>query len=227
MSTATAPRSALAAPDAALKALAPGEATVDRIRAVKLSSITLPLATPISDAKVLTGRQKPMTEVAFLFAEIRTEQGHRGHRVQLLQACRRPGAVRPRQGDRAGADRRGPQRHRPRSGPSWCGPAPRSAAAALATQAIAAIDIALWDLKAKRAGLPLAKLLGAHRDSVRTYNTSGGFLHTPIEEVLENAVRVVGQRHRRHQDQGRAAGLEDRHRPGGARSASTSATTCR
>jgi L-talarate/galactarate dehydratase len=31
----------------------------------------------------------------------------------------------------------------------------------LATQAIAAIDIALWDLKAKRAGLPLAKLLGA------------------------------------------------------------------
>ena len=30
----------------------------------------------------------------------------------------------------------------------------------LATQAIAAIDIALWDLKAKRAGLPLAKFLG-------------------------------------------------------------------
>ena len=46
----------------------------------------------------------------------------------------------------------------------------------LATQAIAAFDIALWDLKAKRAGLPLAKLLGAHRDSVPCYNTSGGFL---------------------------------------------------
>ena len=57
----------------------------------------------------------------------------------------------------------------------------------LATQAIAAFDIALWDLKAKRAGLPLAKLLGSYRDSVRTYNTSGGFLHTPIEQVLENA----------------------------------------
>ena len=57
----------------------------------------------------------------------------------------------------------------------------------LATQAIAAFDVALWDLKAKRAGLPLAKLLGSYRDSVRTYNTSGGFLHTPIEQVLENA----------------------------------------
>ena len=32
-------------------------------------------------------------------------------------------------------------------------------------------------MKAKRAGLPLAKLLGSHRDSVQCYNTSGGFLH--------------------------------------------------
>ena len=46
----------------------------------------------------------------------------------------------------------------------------------VATQALAAIDIALYDLKAKRAGLPLAKLLGSYRDSVQTYNTSGGFL---------------------------------------------------
>ncbi|MGH3372960.1 MAG: L-talarate/galactarate dehydratase, partial [Nocardioidaceae bacterium] len=61
----------------------------------------------------------------------------------------------------------------------------------VATQAIAAIDIALWDLKAKRADLPLAKLLGAHRDSVRTYNTSGGFLHAPIEEVKERASKSL------------------------------------
>ena len=61
----------------------------------------------------------------------------------------------------------------------------------VATQAIAAIDIALWDLKAKRAGLPLAKLIGASRDSVQTYNTSGGFLHTPIEEVMDNAARSL------------------------------------
>ncbi|WP_303396123.1 MULTISPECIES: hypothetical protein [unclassified Rhodococcus (in: high G+C Gram-positive bacteria)] len=67
------PTSGLAAPDAAVRALAAGAASLDRIVEVTLSSIVLPLKNPISDAKVLTGRQKAMTEVVFLFAEIRTE----------------------------------------------------------------------------------------------------------------------------------------------------------
>jgi L-talarate/galactarate dehydratase len=50
----------------------------DRIAWLRVSSCTLPLATPISDAKVLTGRQKPMTEIAMLFAEVETSDGHRG-----------------------------------------------------------------------------------------------------------------------------------------------------
>src|SRR5688572_21904805 len=50
----------------------------DWIRHVSLSSVTLPLEVPISDAKVLTGRQRPMTEIAFLFAEVRTADGHEG-----------------------------------------------------------------------------------------------------------------------------------------------------
>ena len=109
--TTTAPgqTSALSAKDASAIAAAAGDATLDRIAHLKLSSITLPLATPISDAKVLTGRQKPMTEVAFLFVEVTTaERAHR-HRVLLLQAGRWTGPVRPRQGDRRRADRRGPQ----------------------------------------------------------------------------------------------------------------------
>lgn len=40
--------------------------------------------------------------------------------------------------------------------------------------AISAIDVALWDLRARVAGLPLFRLLGAHRDSVPIYG-SGGF----------------------------------------------------
>src|SRR5690625_5016116 len=51
-------------------------ANIDSIRQVKLSSVVLPLKTAISDAKVFTGRQKPMTEVVFLFAEITTESGY-------------------------------------------------------------------------------------------------------------------------------------------------------
>lgn len=61
----------------------------------------------------------------------------------------------------------------------------------MAVQAISPLDIALWDMKAKRAGLPLAKLLGAHRDSVQCYNTSGGFLHTPLDQVLKTWLSPV------------------------------------
>ncbi len=61
----------------------------------------------------------------------------------------------------------------------------------VATQALAAIDIALYDLKAKRAGLPLAKFLGAYRDSVQTYNTSGGFLNASLDEVKARATQVL------------------------------------
>ena len=44
----------------------------DRITWLRLRSVALQLANPISDAKVLTGRQKPMTEIAILIAEIAT-----------------------------------------------------------------------------------------------------------------------------------------------------------
>jgi L-alanine-DL-glutamate epimerase-like enolase superfamily enzyme len=44
----------------------------------------------------------------------------------------------------------------------------------VAAQAIAAVDIALWDLKARLLGLPLVRLLGAACDAVPVYG-SGGF----------------------------------------------------
>jgi L-alanine-DL-glutamate epimerase-like enolase superfamily enzyme len=43
----------------------------------------------------------------------------------------------------------------------------------LTTRAISAIDIALWDLRAKVAGLPLYKLLGGYRDRVPVYIAGG------------------------------------------------------
>ena len=52
--------------------------TPDAITWARVSSCYLPLANPISDAKVLTGRQKPMTEIAMLFVEIETASGHQG-----------------------------------------------------------------------------------------------------------------------------------------------------
>lgn len=166
--------------------------TPDAIRHVKLSTATLPLATPISDAKVFTGRQKPMTEVVFLFAEIVTEQGVSGLGFSYSK--------------RAG----GPAQyaHAREVAEMMIGEDPNDIAklynkllwagasvgrSGVATQALAALDIALYDLKAKRAGLPLAKLLGAHRDSVRTYNTSGGFLNASISEVKERATQSLAE----------------------------------
>ncbi|MGW0480386.1 L-talarate/galactarate dehydratase [Nonomuraea sp. NPDC003214] len=159
---------------------------LDKIAAIRLSSVLLPLSTPVSDAKVLTGRQRPMTEVAFLFAEITTEGGHEGLGFCYSKRAGGPGQyahARELAPELLGEDANDIARLWKKL--AWAGAS--VGRGGLAVQAIAAFDIALWDLKARRAGLPLAKLLGAHRDSVRCYNTSGGFLHAPIEQVLENA----------------------------------------
>lgn len=159
--------------------------TGDRIAHIALSLVLLPLATPVSDAKVLTGRQKPLTEIAFIFAEITTRDGHRGIGFGYSKRAGGPGLF-------AHAKELAP--HLIGEDPSdiqrlftnllWAGAS--MGRAGLTTQAIAPFDIALWDLKAKRAQLPLAKLLGAQRDSVQCYNTSGGYLHTPLDQVLKN-----------------------------------------
>ena len=162
----------------------------DSIKWVRLSSCYLPLATPISDAKVLTGRQKPMTEIAMLFAEIRTAQGHEGLGFSYSKRAGGPGQF----------------AHAKEIAPALIGEDPSDTAklwnklcwagasvgrSGLSTQAIGAFDVALYDLKAKRAGLSLAKLLGSYRHSVRCYNTSGGFLHTPLDQLKVNAAASI------------------------------------
>ena len=58
--------------------------------------------------------------------------------------------------------------------------------------ALGAIDIALWDLKAKAAGLPLWKLLGGSASKkVEAYNTDGGWLNWPLETVVSDCKRLV------------------------------------
>ncbi len=52
----------------------------------------------------------------------------------------------------------------------------------IASMAIAAVDTALWDLKARLLGLPLATLLGVVRDGVQTYG-SGGFTSYGVEQL--------------------------------------------
>ena len=173
-----------------LQALAPHAGRPDRIEWLRLSSCYLPLANPISDAKVMTGRQKPMTEIAMLFAEVRTADGHEGLGFSYSKRAGGPGQF----------------AHAKEIAPALLGEDPGDIGrlwnklcwagasvgrSGLSTQAIGAFDVALYDLKAKRAGLSLAKLLGSYRDSVACYNTSGGFLHTPLDQLLVNAAASI------------------------------------
>jgi L-alanine-DL-glutamate epimerase-like enolase superfamily enzyme len=50
------------------------------------------------------------------------------------------------------------------------------------SMAIAAVDLALWDLKARLLGLPLCRLLGMANDRVPVYG-SGGFTAYPLEHL--------------------------------------------
>ena len=87
-------------------------AVLDRIESVTLSSVTLPLPNPITDAKVLH-RPAAADDRGRLPVRRDPHRGRaRGRRLQLLQAGRRPGPVRARPGGRPRPDRRGPERHR-------------------------------------------------------------------------------------------------------------------
>jgi L-alanine-DL-glutamate epimerase-like enolase superfamily enzyme len=61
---------------------------------------------------------------------------------------------------------------------------------ALTAIAMAAIDTALWDLKARRAGLPLHRLAGGAQREIALYTTEGGWLHLEESALVEDAVRA-------------------------------------
>jgi L-alanine-DL-glutamate epimerase-like enolase superfamily enzyme len=58
--------------------------------------------------------------------------------------------------------------------------------------AVAAVDTALWDLKARLLGLPLADLLGRFREGVPVYG-SGGFTSYPVQRLQEQLSGWVAQ----------------------------------
>ncbi len=55
----------------------------------------------------------------------------------------------------------------------------------LVAQAYSAVDLALWDLKGKAAGLPLYKLLGGAREATPVYGSDTGWLWMSPEEIIE------------------------------------------
>lgn len=60
----------------------------------------------------------------------------------------------------------------------------------LSTRSISAIDIALWDIKAKFAGLPLYKLLGGHKDKVPAYIAGGYYAEGKDLKALQEEMQL-------------------------------------
>src|SRR5262245_41485096 len=63
----------------------------------------------------------------------------------------------------------------------------------LVQQAYSALDVALWDLKGKVANLPLHKLLGGARESVRAYGSDSAWLWMSVEQIVEASRDYVDQ----------------------------------
>ncbi len=61
---------------------------------------------------------------------------------------------------------------------------------AITSIALAAIDTALWDLKARKLGLPLHILAGGAQESIPLYTTEGGWLHLDEAALVDDALRA-------------------------------------
>ncbi len=65
-----------------------------------------------------------------------------------------------------------------------------TAVGAITSLALAAIDTALWDMRCRKAGLPLWKAAGGSRARVPLYTTEGGWLHLQTEALVADAVEM-------------------------------------
>jgi L-alanine-DL-glutamate epimerase-like enolase superfamily enzyme len=61
---------------------------------------------------------------------------------------------------------------------------------AITAIAMAAIDTALWDLRAKKQKLPLWKLAGGAKDRCPLYTTEGGWLHIEPQALVDDALQA-------------------------------------
>jgi L-alanine-DL-glutamate epimerase-like enolase superfamily enzyme len=61
---------------------------------------------------------------------------------------------------------------------------------AITSIALAAVDTALWDLKARRLAQPLHLLAGGAQESIPLYTTEGGWLHLDSGALVDDALRA-------------------------------------
>lgn len=81
---------------------------------------------------------------------------------------------------------------------------------AITAIALAAIDTALWDLRARKQNLPLWKLAGGAKDRCPLYTTEGGWLHIETQALVDDALQAKAQGFRGSKVKiGKPSGAED------------------
>jgi L-alanine-DL-glutamate epimerase-like enolase superfamily enzyme len=63
----------------------------------------------------------------------------------------------------------------------------------IASMAIAAIDVALWDLRARMRGLSVARMMGQRRDRVPSYGSGKASPSLPIDDLVETSAGYVAE----------------------------------
>lgn len=94
-----------------------------------------------------------------------------------------------------------------------------TAVGAITSLALAAVDTAVWDVRCKKAGLPLWAVAGGARPSIPLYDTEGGWLHFSTDELVAQAtsakargmhgVKIKVGKPRGHEDFERLAAVRD------------------
>ena len=163
--------------------------TVTRVRC---ALYRVPLKEPVSDAKVTTGRQRPLGDVDVVVAHVATADGLEGLGFSYSKRAGGPALfahakqIAPLLVGEDALD----------TGRIWeklLWAAASVGRQGVAVQSLAAFDVALHDRKAKLAGISLAKLLGSHRDAVRCYDTTVGFLSAKLETVIAASERSLAR----------------------------------
>jgi L-alanine-DL-glutamate epimerase-like enolase superfamily enzyme len=156
-----------------------------KIARVLSQIVELPADEPLADGPEVKGATRP-----FVLVKVVTADGTEGIGVTffgaamtrtLRQAVDDLGAL------MVGMDALATERvaQKLRDAASSCGPQ------GVFTLAISALDTALWDIRGKALGQPVARLLGGHRDKVPAYASGALMRHFTLKEVETAGRRLV------------------------------------
>jgi L-alanine-DL-glutamate epimerase-like enolase superfamily enzyme len=173
-----------------------------KIQQVKINFVRLPLEEPLVGAPPMPGMLRE-----FITVQIQTDEGIEGIGVTtfggkivrtLKTALEEFGEL--IKGDDPLRTEQVMAKLRAASAP--CGPG------GVASLAISAIDIALWDIRGKAFGVPLARLLGGLRDRVPAYASGALTRTTPTDKLERAATALVEKGYRQIKAQMAVDGLE-------------------